>query len=185
MNNEQINGIYEVCLISMINNKDLLSADAVRMSMLMHGFDAKEFQKDFDLINLKLETYFNTDQNQAHVLDDQEIKPWLHTVDSNEYYSERYYNYLRKKEQLPDQVINIMKITNRDILERLGNPNDDLPFRRQGLVVGNVQSGKTANYLSLINLAADYGYKLIILITGIHNNLRSQTQKRVNKGFIG
>ena len=116
MNNEQINGIYEVCLISMINNKDLLSADAVRMSMLMHGFDAKEFQKDFDLINLKLETYFNTDQNQAHVLDDQEIKPWLHTVDSNEYYSERYYNYLRKKEQLPDQVINIMKITNRDIL---------------------------------------------------------------------
>jgi len=85
MNNEQINGIYEVCLISMMNNKDLLSTDAVRMSMLMHGFDAKEFQNDFDLINLKLETYFNTDQNQAHVLDDQEMKPWLHTVDSNEY----------------------------------------------------------------------------------------------------
>ena len=185
MNNEQINSVYEVCLISMISNKKLLSADAVRMSMSMLGFDVQEFQKDFDLINLKLETYFNTDQNQAHVLDDQEIKPWLHTVDSNEYYSERYYNYLRTKEQLPDKVINIMKITNRDILERLGNPNEDLPFRRQGLVVGNVQSGKTANYLSLINLAADYGYKLIILITGIHNNLRSQTQKRVNKGFIG
>ena len=78
-----------------------------------------------------------------------------------------------------------MQSTNRETLERLGNPNLDTPFKRQGLVVGNVQSGKTANYLSLINLAADYGYKLIILITGIHNNLRSQTQKRVNEGFIG
>ena len=110
MNNEQINSVYEVCLISMISNKNLLSADAVIMSMRMLGFDVQEFQKDFNLINLKLETYFNTDQNQAHVLDDQEIKPWLHTVDSNEYYSERYYNYLSKKEKLKKKKINVRNV---------------------------------------------------------------------------
>ena len=53
------------------------------------------------------------------------------------------------------------------------------------MVVGSVQSGKTANYVSLINKAADFGYKIIIVITGIHENLRSQTQTRINKGFIG
>ena len=49
------------------------------------------------------------------------------------------------------------------------------------MVVGSVQSGKTANYVSLINKAADYGYKIIIVITGIHENLRRQTQNRIVK----
>lgn len=53
------------------------------------------------------------------------------------------------------------------------------------MVVGHVQSGKTANYIGLINKAADAGYKLIIVIAGIHNNLRNQTQKRIDEGFIG
>jgi len=51
--------------------------------------------------------------------------------------------------------------------------------------MGYVQSGKTANYISLINRAADVGYKFIILIAGVHNNLRSQTQQRINEGFVG
>src|SRR5690606_27132666 len=132
------------------------------------------------LIN-KLSVFFDTKQEEAHVIYDQVIMPWMHIVDSDRYFINLYYNYIQNEEQLLSRVIDVMKRTNEDILERLGNPNVDKPFRRQGLVVGNVQSGKTANYLSLINLAADYGYKLIILITGIHNNLRSQTQKRVNK----
>jgi hypothetical protein len=52
-------------------------------------------------------------------------------------------------------------------------------------VLGHVQSGKTANYLGVINKAADTGYKLIVLIAGIHNNLRRQTQFRVDEGFVG
>lgn len=177
--------IYETCVSAMISNNNLSAAEAIKMSMFMYGLKVEEQQDAFNLLQLKLDTYFNTDQNQAHVLDDQKTKPWLHTVESKEYYSDRYYEYLRTEGHLPNQVVSVMKSTNRDILERLGNPNVNIPFKRQGLVVGNVQSGKTANYLSLINLAADYGYRLIILITGIHNNLRSQTQKRVNDGFIG
>ena len=53
------------------------------------------------------------------------------------------------------------------------------------MVVGNVQSGKTANYTGLINKATDAGYKLIIVIAGIHNALRSQTQVRIDEGYIG
>ena len=53
------------------------------------------------------------------------------------------------------------------------------------MVVGHVQSGKTANYIGLMCKAADAGYKLIVIIAGVHNNLRSQTQRRVDEGFVG
>ena len=53
------------------------------------------------------------------------------------------------------------------------------------MVVGQVQSGKTSNYIGLINKAADAGYKLIIVLAGMHDLLRSQTQIRIDEGFIG
>ena len=185
MDMNTLNNIYDTCVNAMSTNSKLSKVDAITFALSIFGFKVQEEREVFEILINKLTVFFDTKQEEAHVLDDQEIMPWMHTVDSDRYYSNRYYNYLQNEEQLPSRVIDVMKRTNEDILERLGNPNVDKPFRRQGLVVGNVQSGKTANYLSLINLAADYGYKLIILITGIHNNLRSQTQKRVNKGFIG
>ncbi len=48
-----------------------------------------------------------------------------------------------------------------------------------------MQSGKTANYIGLICKAADAGYKLIVILAGIDNGLRSQTQLRVDEGFLG
>jgi hypothetical protein len=53
------------------------------------------------------------------------------------------------------------------------------------LVVGHVQSGKTGNYTGLVCKAADAGYKIIIVLAGLHNNLRSQTQIRLEEGFLG
>jgi hypothetical protein len=53
------------------------------------------------------------------------------------------------------------------------------------MVVGHVQSGKTANYVGLICKAADAGYKVVIVLTGFHNNLRTQTQIRLEEGFLG
>ena len=52
------------------------------------------------------------------------------------------------------------------------------------MVVGSVQSGKTANYIGLLTKAADYGYKVII-VNGMHESLLEQTQFRINEGFIG
>ena len=54
-----------------------------------------------------------------------------------------------------------------------------------GMVVGQIQSGKTANYTGLICRAADAGYRLIVVLAGVHNNLRSQTQTRLDAGFLG
>lgn len=72
------------------------------------------------------------------------------------------------------------------ILGHLQDPlSDGTTWNRRGLVIGHVQSGKTANYTGLIARAADAGYKFIIVIAGIHNNLRKQTQQRIDEAFIG
>ena len=65
------------------------------------------------------------------------------------------------------------------------DPADSSEKDRRGLVIGHVQSGKTANYIGLVTKAADAGYKFIIVIAGIHNNLRKQTQQRIDEGFVG
>lgn len=82
-------------------------------------------------------------------------------------------------------VVNTMGDVTGKILGLLKNPEDSGAWKRRGLVIGHVQSGKTANYIGLISKAADAGYKFIIVIAGIHNNLRTQTQQRVDEGFIG
>jgi len=113
-------------------------------------------------------------------------EPWLHKLkDRSTYYEDRYRYYLLNSEGYPAGVVNKIFEKNERILDYLENPKREGKWIKKGLVMGYVQSGKTANYISLINKAADVGYKLIILIAGIHNNLREQTQKRVNEGFIG
>ena len=71
------------------------------------------------------------------------------------------------------------------ILGLLENPAKEGSWDRRGMVVGHVQSGKTANYTGLICKAADAGYKLIVVIAGVHNILRNQTQLRIDEGFVG
>lgn len=72
------------------------------------------------------------------------------------------------------------------ILARCANPKTAAPTeKKKGLVVGDVQSGKTANYLGLVNMAYDYGYRIVVLLAGTTNSLREQTQKRTDSGVIG
>ncbi len=51
--------------------------------------------------------------------------------------------------------------------------------------MGDVQSGKTSNYLALANLACDYGYKIVLILAGMTDSLRIQTQERTDEGLIG
>lgn len=97
----------------------------------------------------------------------------------------RYERYLMEEKGFSEQnIITLDDLTDR-VLERLENPRRDGSWDRRGMVVGHVQSGKTANYTGLICKAADAGYKLIIVLAGMHKNLRSQTQLRLDEGFLG
>lgn len=97
----------------------------------------------------------------------------------------RYSWYLQNQIGISAAVIERMHEITGKILERLENPHRSSPWDRRGMVVGDVQSGKTSNYNGLICKAADAGYSAIIILAGMHNSLRSQTQDRVDVGFLG
>jgi hypothetical protein len=57
-------------------------------------------------------------------------------------------------------------------------------FSSRGLVVGHVQSGKTSNFTAVIAKAADRGYRMFIVLSGVHNALRRQTQTRLIRDVV-
>jgi len=98
---------------------------------------------------------------------------------------DRYKTYLQfRKNFAPETIGQLDRLTSK-ILDGLYNPITEVGFDKKGLVVGQVQSGKTSNYTGLICKAADAGYNLIIVLSGMHNNLRTQTQLRLDEGFLG
>lgn len=97
----------------------------------------------------------------------------------------RYSTYLYKDAGFNSDVINSIDVATDEMMDLLSNPSDDVAFQRRGLVIGDVQSGKTSTYLALMNKAADAGYHVIILLTGTIEKLRRQTQGRTDEGFVG
>lgn len=120
------------------------------------------------------------------VLEDELHEPWLDAARAKitPYYWERYKKLLAAKGLSGHVLATLDEVTDR-ILGLLENPEKAGSWDRRGMVVGHVQSGKTANYTGVICKAADAGYKLVVIIAGIHNNLRNQTQLRIDEGFVG
>lgn len=109
---------------------------------------------------------------------------WLNAARKKDWrYWPRYRDMLERKMSVT-AVDALDKSTDR-ILGWMEDPGRAGTWDRRGLVVGHVQSGKTANYSGLICKAADSGYKIIIILAGLHNNLRSQTQIRLEESFLG
>ena len=98
-------------------------------------------------------------------------------------YWQRYAEFLERR--LSQDAVRALDVATDSVLSLLENPERDGPWDRRGLVVGHVQSGKTSHYSGLICKAADAGYKIIIVLAGLHNNLRSQTQVRLDESFLG
>jgi hypothetical protein len=109
---------------------------------------------------------------------------WLTSARKRDWhYWRRYRDFLESK--MSDTVVEGLDEATEDILGLLEDPQRSDDWDRRGLVVGHVQSGKTSNYSGLICKAADAGYKIIIVLAGMHNNLRSQTQMRLEESFLG
>tara|TARA_R110000868_G_scaffold70819_3_gene207987 strand:+ start:27750 stop:30581 length:2832 start_codon:yes stop_codon:yes gene_type:complete len=115
--------------------------------------------------------------NEGHV-------PWLNAErKSDSRYWQRYREYLEQKMSIT--AVDALDRSTDKVLSLLEDPSREGRWDRRGLVVGHVQSGKTGNYTGLICKAADAGYKIVIVLAGLHNNLRSQTQMRLDEGFLG
>ena len=94
-----------------------------------------------------------------------------------------YREYLSVKLSKP--IIQELDKSTNKILGRIEDPYREGKWSSRGLVIGDVQSGKTTNFIGLINKGLDAGYKVVIVLSGLHNNLRTQTQERFEEGVTG
>ncbi len=155
-----------------------------------------DFQNDLPTFRIDKENIFN--QLQKHFITYERSESSILSDDHNHWlkfkeleikwkFWNRYKEYLSKK-NWSESAIDDINIDTHQILDSLWDPTKNTTadqWDRRGMVVGNVQSGKTANFTGLICKAADAGFKVIIVLAGMHNSLRVQTQKRLDEEFLG
>ena len=123
-------------------------------------------------------------------LKDRNHEPWFNDdtkkLWENKIYTSSQYAYYKKnlENKLGKIISNDIDISTNEILADLEKPSRQGNWETKGMVVGDVQSGKTSNYNALIAKAIDCGYKLIIVMSGIYNSLRAQTQARLMENLI-
>jgi len=144
-------------------------------------------KEDLKLLKFKLESMFNIKIGERAIkLPNPELPLWFHNKKSQIDWSHwnAYRDMLISQARSID-VINENENVIDSILDYSGDPKTPGTWSRKGLVMGNVQSGKTQNFLGLINKAIDCGYKTVIVLGGHLNDLRKQTQERIDEGVLG
>ena len=121
------------------------------------------------------------------VTKDDDFKAWYPPdgLESRAFYWDQYKKHLLEgKAWRPDAVASLDEDT-RKVVERISDPTRTAVFSARGLVVGYVQSGKTANFTGVIAKAIDAGYRLVIVLAGTLDILREQTQRRLDMELVG
>ena len=174
---------------SEINNIKILLSIIEAKNALFGKDEIALSNRDFLRIKRELETDFDVKMEiglliQGDIQQERDTTWWTGDIQQgvDNYYWNRYKNYLKRK--FPSNVIRAIDVDTDIIMNNIDNPRRK-NFSRYGMVVGHVQSGKTSNYSSLICKAGDAGYKFIVVVAGGINNLRNQTQGRINEAFIG
>ncbi|WP_030367072.1 Z1 domain-containing protein [Streptomyces roseoverticillatus] len=116
-----------------------------------------------------------------------EYTPWrgIGTPRGVDWYWPTYERYLREVKGWSDETVVDLGEAAERVVERLADPTSPEAYQAKGLVVGYVQSGKTANFTGVIAKAVDAGYRLVIVLGGTLNLLRGQTQRRLDMELVG
>lgn len=143
-------------------------------------------EADFAAVGRVLEVLFVVEQGEALGLKDRRRPPDWYVGDRRRPgpFMDRYLEKLSEA-NWPEQSVTELRESTARVLEVLDDPKREGPWDWRGLVVGDVQSGKTAHYAGVINRAADAGYRVIVVLAGMHNVLRLQTQDRLETDFLG
>lgn len=143
-------------------------------------------ESDLNRVVKTIETRFSIRMPLGSMFIGKEYEPWLANQQGSIkwFFWERYRRLLIRNSFPPFVVSTLDKETDK-ILDHLEDPKKEGKWARKGLVVGHVQSGKTANYTGLICKGADAGYRVIIVLAGTLNSLRNQTQERIDEDFLG
>lgn len=116
-----------------------------------------------------------------------DFTPWYtpQSQQGRSWYWPAYRRLLAEGKGWPETAVAALDNASDRVVERLANPTDEAAYQSKGLVVGYVQSGKTANFTGVIAKAVDAGYRLVIVLGGTLNLLRAQTQRRLDMELVG
>jgi hypothetical protein len=129
------------------------------------------------LIHIR-DPYMILSQERRHI-------DWLPRVDRADWlYWPRLRDYFIGQRELSEATVRSVDDVTDRVLGAVENPRATPSFKVKGLVLGYVQSGKTTNYSALVAKAADVGFKLFIVLSGIHDGLRLQTQRRLHNELV-
>lgn len=172
-------------------NPELKTSDKIRgtISSLAPLFGEQLEEQEIEFIAKRIESLYGLSMEEGTLIVGQEaFEIWYPDYRASKefdpYFWRRYRELLIQK-QFPPAVISAIDNVTDKIVGQLENPNKPGHWDRRGMIVGHVQSGKTANFIGVVNKASDAGYKLIIVLAGMLESLRSQTQGRIDEGFVG
>jgi len=173
--------------LGLIKGTSKTEAEVLFMIVSMF-YDKMDISSKEKLSKVEFSQYVSSLLNPDHdhlKIADPNLEPWLDKEwrDTSGNHWSAYRQYLIDDGK--SFAISSIDTDTYNILDYCHNPKISGKWDRRGLVYGHVQSGKTANFIGLINKAFDVGYRLVIVFTGMTEDLRSQTQKRVNYGVTG
>lgn len=144
-------------------------------------------EDEVDEVRASIKAEFSIKLDKGVLIEEKGHEKWFlsRKAELDMKYWERYRKYLLTDSGFSTNVVNTMDDVLDTLTDLLGDSTRDITFSRKGLIIGDVQSGKTANYTGLICKAVDSGYKVIVLLTGTLEKLRQQTQQRIDEGFVG
>lgn len=156
--------------------KAFASMDEVR------NYIRQELEEEVNLI-VEEGTHYSLSDTEGHI-------DWYRPKKADDKINFRFWNRYRKYliniKGWAESSVDKIDLISDEIMGDIEDPTiTNRPFDRRGLVVGYVQSGKTANFMGIINKALDSGYKIIIVLAGMHENLRQQTQERIDEEVLG
>jgi hypothetical protein len=163
--------------------KQIVELDAPILRLATkHAIDSDQIDEAIRM----LWTIFVTEHGEALALQDKERPaPWYVGERRQPAAFMQRYLYKLEEDGWPSESIRQLQDSTARILEVMDDPQRPGRWDWRGLVVGDVQSGKTASYAGVVNRAADAGYRIIIILAGMHKILRLQTQKRFDQDFLG
>lgn len=113
-----------------------------------------------------------------------EREEWYAGPQPGDYHWPALKTYLTGTKKWDQDAVEAIDEASNEVVSLIENPANSL-FSSRGLVVGYVQSGKTANMAAVITKAVDRGYNLILVLAGLTDKLRQQTQRRLEADVVG
>lgn len=170
-----------------IEEKKQLYRKYLETVMIFLSFDEEIDINSEEIDELIADNFLSIKPQKVQIFESEGYVPWLDSRKNDiawNFYNRYETHLLLNKKWKPVEVTSI-KQSSDIILDHIADPKSDKYFNKQGLVIGDIQSGKTANYTAVINKAIDAGYKIIIVLAGLTRDLRNQTQKRLDLEVLG